>query len=73
MMETFTKFVWMQKGAYTYECMENWYSFNETLLPDRKELYISQTMKDIIYANYKYTKNSLEDSWIQNLGEYNVL
>ena len=52
----------MQKGAYTYECMENWYSFNETLLPDRKELYISQTMKDIIYANYKYTKNSLEDS-----------
>ena len=60
----------LEKGVYLYEHMDHWEKFNEALLPEKKECYISLNMADITDADYKLAKRVWKDFEIKNLGEY---
>ena len=50
----------MQKGFYTYEYMDDWEKFNETLLPEKEDFYSHLNMEDI-NADYAHAKRVSKD------------
>ena len=40
--------------------MDSWKRFNETSLLNKEDFYSNQNIQDITYADYKYSKNSIE-------------
>ena len=43
------KFIlWLKKGVYPYEYMDEWEKLNETLLPGKEDFYSHLNMEDII-------------------------
>ena len=39
------------KGAYSYECMDDWEKFNEASLPEKVDFYNHLNMADITDAD----------------------
>ena len=65
------KFIlFLRKGVYPYEHMDDWEKFSEILLPEKEELYSQLNMEDITDANYAYAKRVCKDFEIKKLGEY---
>ena len=60
----------LQKGVHTYECMNDWKRFRETLLPEKEDFYSRLNMKDITDADYRHAKRVWEDFEIKNFGKY---
>ena len=46
----------LRKGICSYEYMDTWKRFDETLLPGVKIFYSNLNMEDITYADYKHAK-----------------
>ena len=68
------KFIlWLRKGVYPFECMDEWEKFNETTLPEKEEFYSSLNMEDITEVDYIYAKRVCKDFKITNLSDYNDL
>ena len=65
--------LFLQKGFYTYEYMDDWEKFNETSLPEKEDFYSHLNMEDIIAADYVQAKRVCKDFEIKNLGEYHDL
>ena len=61
------------KGVYSYEYMDNWKKFNETLLPEKEEFYSNLKVEEITDADYMHAKGVCKDFEIKNLGEYHDL
>ena len=61
------------KGVYSYENMDNWKKFNETLLPEKEEFYSNLKVEEITEADYMHAKGVCKDFEIKNLGEYHDL
>ena len=40
----------MRKGVYSYEYMDDWENFNETLLPEKADFYSHLNMENITDA-----------------------
>ena len=57
----------MRKGVYSYEYMDDWEKFSETLLPGKEDFHLN--MEDITDADYTHEKGVDKDFEI-NLGEY---
>ena len=41
----------LRKGVYLYKCMDSWKRFDETSLPDKKDIYSNLNMEDITDAD----------------------
>ena len=65
--------MFLRKGVYPYEYMDDWEKFNETILPEKEKFYSSLSMEDITEANCKYGKRVCKDFEIKALGEYHDL
>ena len=52
----------MQKGVYPYQYMDNWETFNETLLHGKEDFYSHWNMEDITDADYAHAKRFCKDS-----------
>ena len=63
----------LQKGVYPYECVHNWEKFNETSLPENKDIYSHLSIEDITDADFAHSKRVYKDFEIKNLGEYHDL
>ena len=61
------------KGVYTFEYMDNWERFNETLLPDKITFYSELNLEDITDKDYAHGQKVWEVFEIKNLGEYHDL
>ena len=53
--------------------MDDWEKFNETLLPEKEDLYSHLNMEDITDADYAHAKRVCKDTEIKNLGQYHDL
>ena len=51
------KFIlFLTKGGYPYEYVDDWEKFNETSLPEKEEFYSNLNMEDVTDADYMYPK-----------------
>ena len=65
------KFIlFLRKGVYSYEYMNDWKKFKETLLPGKEDFYSHLNMEDITDAGYSHAKRVCKDFEIKHLGEY---
>ena len=57
----FNKFVLLlRKGVYSYEYMDGWERFDETLLPDKKAFYSELNLEDITDKDYEHAQKVQE-------------
>ena len=67
------KFIlFLEKGVYFYEYMDDWEKFNETSLPET-DFYSHLNMEDITDADYAHVKRVCKEFEIKKLGEYHNL
>ena len=57
----------------TYEYIDDWEKFNETILPEKEKIYSNLNMEDITDADYMHAKRVCKDFDIKHLGEYHDL
>ena len=55
-------------GVYPY--LDEWETFNETLLPKKEEFYSNLNMNDITDTNYMHAKKICKDFERKKLSEY---
>ena len=60
----------MQKGIYSYECINDWEKFYETFSPEKEEFYSHLTMEGITHADCAYAKRVCKNLEIRSLGKY---
>ena len=60
-------------GVYNYQYLNDWGKFNETSLPEKKDICSHLNMEDITDADYAHTKRASKDFEIKYLGEYHDL
>ena len=53
--------MFLRKGVYPCDCMDEWEKFNETSLPVKEELYSNLDMENTTNADYLQTKKVCED------------
>ena len=63
----------LPKSVFSYEYIDDWEKFNETLLPEKEDFYSHLNIEDISDADYKHAKRIFKDSKIKNLDEYHDL
>ena len=72
--ENLNKFVlFLGKGIYPYEYMDNWERFDETSLPNKESFYRSLNMENIDDIYYRHGDNLFKRFKLKNLGEYHDL
>ena len=72
--EDITKFIlFLRKGVYPYEYMDNWEIFNEALLPNKEAFYSNLDMENITDTDYIHTNKVYKEFKLKNLGEYHNL
>ena len=62
----------LYKGIYTYEYIDDWEKFNETLLPEKEDFYSHLNTEDITHADYNHVKGVHKDFKIK-LSQYHDL
>ena len=56
------KFIlFLRKGVYPYEYMNDWEKFNETLLPGKADFYSHLNMEHFTDGDYVHAKKSCKD------------
>ena len=63
----------INKGVYSYECMDSWNRFDETLLPNKKAFYSELCLENITDEDYMHAQKVFEEFKLKNLGEYHDL
>ena len=58
----------LRNGVYHYEFMDDWWKFDETLLPEKEEFYHNLNMKDITNLDYSHRKKNLKRFWNKKFG-----
>ena len=61
------------RGVYSYEYMDDWRKFNETLLPEKEYFHSHLIMEDVTNADYTDRKRVCKHLKIKNLGEFHDL
>ena len=73
-MQWSNKFIFLlRKGVYSYEYMDSWEKFHETLLPDKEAFYSNLNIEDITDVDYKHAKIVFKNLINKNLGDYHDL
>ena len=65
--------IYLQKGVYPYQYIDDWEKFNEASLPEKEDFYNHLNMEDITDADYVHAKGVCKEFEIKNLGEYHDL
>ena len=68
------KFIlFLRKGVYSYEYMDNWERFDETSLPNKESFYSNLNMENIDDIDYRHGNNVFKIFKLKNLGEHHDL
>ena len=62
--------MFLRKGVYPYEYMDDWEKFNETILSVNEDFYSNLNLEDITDADYMHKKRVCKEFKIKILGEY---
>ena len=65
--------LFLRKGVYCYEYIDEWKKFNKTIFPEKEEFYSNLNMVDITDSDYMHAKRVCKDFEIKNIGEYHDL
>ena len=65
--------LFLRKGVYPYEYMDNWDRFDEEELPGKSDFYSSLNMDEITDVDYRHAKKVFDKFCIKNVGEYHDL
>ena len=65
--------MFLRKGVYPYEDMDNWEKFNETTIPPKEAFYSKLDLQGISDADYVNAQKVWEVFGIKNRGEYHDL
>ena len=65
--------IFLRKGVYPYEYMDEWNKFNEKVLPSKESFYSNLTIENITKTDYAHANNVFKKFNINNLGEYHDL
>ena len=61
------KFIlFLRKGVYPHEFMDNWENLNKTLLPEKEEFYSNLNMENITDSDYNHAKRTCYDFEVKN-------
>ena len=63
----------LRKVVYPYEYMDNWETFDETLLPNKEAFYRNLNMEDITVTDYRHANKVFKEFKLKHLGEYHDL
>ena len=63
----------LRKGVCSYEYMDSWEVFDETLLSDEKSFYSKLFLEDITDEDYTYAQKVFEELKLKNLCDYHNL
>ena len=68
------KFIlFLRKGVYSYEYMDNWERFDEISLPNKESFYSNLNMENIDDIDYRHGNNVFKIFKLKNLGGYRDL
>ena len=68
------KFIlFLRKGVYPYEYMDDWEKLNETLLPEKEDFYSHLDVEDVSDADHASIIRVCKDFEIKFFGEYHDL
>ena len=68
------KFIlFLRKGAYPFEYMDDWEKFSETSLYEKEDFYSHLNMEVITDPDYAHAKRVSKDFEMKNLGEHHDL
>ena len=65
--------LFLRKGVYPYEYMDDWDRFNEEKVPNKSDFYSSLNIEDISEIGYRHALKVFNKFNIKNLGEYHDL
>ena len=72
--KSLNKFIlFLRKGVYPYEYMDNWERFDETSLPNKESFYSSLNIENIDDIDYRHGNDMFKTFKLKNLGEYDDL
>ena len=60
----------LRKGAYTYERMDSWERFNETIFSNKKAFCGKLYLEEITDKDYTHAQKVFEEFKLKNLGDY---
>ena len=60
----------LRKGAYPYEYMDSWETFDKTSLLDKKSFYSKLYLEGITDKDYRHAQKVFEEFKLNNLGDY---
>ena len=63
----------IRKGIYSYEYMDDWDKFKETILPPKEAFYSKLNMSGVSDQDYEHARRVWSEFGINNLGEYHDL
>ena len=63
----------IRKGIYSYEYMDDWDKFRETVLPPKEAFYSKLAMAGVNKEDYEHAHRVWAEFGINNLGEYHDL
>ena len=63
----------LQKGVFTYECMDDWEKFEANWYPEKEDFYNHLNMEDITDRYYALLKRVCRDFKIKYLEDYHDL
>ena len=56
-----TFIIFLRKSVYSYECMDDWETFNDISLPEKEDFYSHLNMEDNTDADYVHVKRVRND------------
>ena len=59
--------MFLRKGVYPHEYMDNWRKTNETTLPEKEQFYSNLNIEFITDVDYMHGKKIFKDFGIKNL------
>ena len=65
--------MFLRKEVYPCKYTDSWEKFDEILLPNKEDFYISLNMEGITDVDYRHTKKVFKEFKMNNLGDYHDL
>ena len=63
----------LRKEVYPCKYRDSWEKFDEILLPNKEDFYISLNMEGITDVDYRHIKKVFKEFKMNNLGDYHDL
>ena len=67
--------MFLRKGVYPYDCIDEWQQFNEASLTEKEEFYSNLTVEDITDSDYidaKLMLDYIQVTWMWRILKFEI-